>query len=144
MKNLSLIFCFVFSLTNCGGSKKPVELVINSDDTMRFDQRELRVPENSRVTLTLNHTGKIDKTSMGHNVVIIRKDVDLVEFAIDAVQARDNEYIPKDSRAIAYTKMIGGGESTRITFDAPAKGEYEFLCTFPGHYSVMRGLFIVE
>jgi azurin len=40
--------------------------------------------------------------------------------------------------------MIGGGESDTITFDAPEAGTYVFLCTFPGHYQVMRGEFIVE
>ncbi|MEM6771051.1 MAG: plastocyanin/azurin family copper-binding protein, partial [Bacteroidota bacterium] len=27
---------------------------------------------------------------------------------------------------------------------APAAGEYDFICTFPGHYGVMKGKFIVE
>ena len=41
-------------------------------------------------------------------------------------------------------KLIGGGEETTVTFDAPAKGTYDFICSFPGHYALMKGKFIVE
>ena len=40
--------------------------------------------------------------------------------------------------------MIGGGETDVIEFPAPEKGTYEFLCSFPGHYGMMKGKFIVE
>ena len=40
--------------------------------------------------------------------------------------------------------MLGGGEETTIEFEAPAKGEYTFICSFPGHYALMNGKFIVE
>ena len=40
--------------------------------------------------------------------------------------------------------MIGGGQSDTIEFDAPEPGTYDFICSFPGHYSVMKGKFIVE
>jgi azurin len=40
--------------------------------------------------------------------------------------------------------MIGGGEQTTITFDAPEKGVYDFICSFPGHVALMQGKFIVE
>ena len=45
---------------------------------------------------------------------------------------------------IAYTDLIGGGESSTITFDAPDKGIYDFICSFPGHWSIMKGKLIVK
>ena len=45
---------------------------------------------------------------------------------------------------LAYTKMLGGGESDTITFDAPEPGTYIFICSFPGHYQLMMGEFIVS
>ena len=54
---------------------------------------------------------------------------------------KDTEYIPEGDETYAYTKMIGG-ESDTITFDAPEAGTYVFLCTFPGHYQVMRGVIV--
>ncbi len=40
--------------------------------------------------------------------------------------------------------MIGGGQSDQISFTVNEPGTYVFLCTFPGHYQIMRGEFIVE
>ena len=40
--------------------------------------------------------------------------------------------------------MIGGGQTTSITFTAPAAGTYDFICSFPGHSGLMKGKFIVE
>jgi azurin len=31
-----------------------------------------------------------------------------------------------------------------VTFDAPPRGTYDFVCTFPGHATLMRGKFIVR
>jgi azurin len=46
---------------------------------------------------------------------------------------------------LAYTKMIGGGEQDTITFTAPkTRGYYYFFCSYPGHYSMMYGVMIVE
>ena len=62
-----------------------------------------------------------------------------------ALEAKDNDYIPKDGAdIIVHTKLIGGGESDSIEFVAPAKGSYSFLCSFPGHAMSMNGTLIVE
>jgi azurin len=45
---------------------------------------------------------------------------------------------------IAFTKIVGGGQTTSVKFPASKlkKGEaYSFFCSFPGHYSIMRGTF---
>lgn len=118
-------------------------VVINSNDQMRFDKSEIRVKAGEKIKLTLNHTGKLPKTAMGHNFVLLEKGVDMADFAMKAMNAKDREYIPAKG-VIAHTQLIGGGESTTIEFTAPAKGTYEFMCSFPGHYAMMKGKFIVE
>jgi azurin len=61
------------------------------------------------------------------------------------MQAKDTDYIPVGaSEVLAHTKLIGGGESVTIEFVAPAKGVYEFICTFPGHSGMMKGNFYVQ
>ena len=166
MKKINIILLFIIVIS-CGGNtdskknkfkykaieKKEGELdknsietfiIINSSDLMKFDQNELRVFEGQKITLTLNHTGKMSKEIMGHNFVLLKKDTNLNDFAQRAMLARDNEYIPDGNETIAYTKMIGGGESDTITFTAPEKGSYTYICTFPGHYGLMRGVLIVS
>ncbi len=125
-------------------NSKETFILINSNDLMKFDQNELRVFEGQKITLTLNHTGKMSKEIMGHNFVLLKKETNLNDFAQRAMLARENEYIPDGNETIAYTKMIGGGESDTITFTAPEKGSYTYICTFPGHYGLMRGVLIVS
>jgi len=125
-------------------SEKEIKIILNSDDLMRFDKNMLLVQSGQKITLTLNHTGKMDKLIMGHNFVLLKKDVDVAAFAEKAVLAKNNEYIPEGEEVIVYTKLLGGGESDTITFDAPEKGYYTFLCTFPGHWGLMKGKLVVK
>lgn len=154
-------------LTACGGEEKKKEdtnkvkigtkketkksdenvanVVITGDDLMRFNKTEIRVKAGQKVKLTLRHIGKMDINVMGHNVVILKKDVDPIEFAAKAATEKDNDYIPQGTQdIIVHTKLIGGGQVTTIEFDAPEVGTYDFLCSFPAHFALMKGKFIVE
>lgn len=122
-----------------------VTLEIGGTDQMTFTKDELRVPAGSKVTLTLTHQGTQPKEAMGHNWVLLKQGTNIQDFAMEAMNAKDNEYVPADTDAvIASTKVVGGGESVSITFDAPAKGTYDYICSFPGHFGNMKGKFIVE
>ena len=129
--------------TNVQTSMISNNVILNSNDQMKFDKKIIRVNSNQVVTLTLNHNGRFPAISMGHNFVLIKKDVDVNEYGLRAAGARDSDYIPEGNNEIAYTKMLGGGESDTITFDAPEPGKYVFICSFPGHYQLMMGEFIV-
>lgn len=123
-----------------------VQITVNSDDMMQFDIDKIIVPENKVIVLTLHHVGTLPRSSMGHNLVIVDQGVSLSDFAKKAFAAKENDYIPQSEmhNIIAYTGLLGGGESDTITFNAPEKGSYEFVCSFPGHHSIMKGKFIVE
>ena len=122
-------------------------LSIGADDQMQFSTAELRVaPDCTRVELTLRHTGTRSVTAMGHNWVLA-KTADFRSLAIAGQRApAADDYLPKDdARIIAHTRLVGGGESTTVTF-ASAKlqkgGDYTFFCSFPGHWNVMKGRFV--
>jgi azurin len=122
-----------------------VEIVIEGTDQMKFDLSEIKVEEGQTVKLTLKHVGKLPVQAMGHNWVLLKKGVDMKAFATEAMKARTNEYIPEGTEdVIVHTDLIGGGQETTIEFTAPAAGEYDFICSFPGHYALMKGKFIVE
>ena len=127
-------------------SEDVANLVITGNDLMQFNKNELRAKAGQKVKLTLRHIGKLDVNVMGHNVVILKQGVNLEDFAARAATERDNNYIPPGTdEVLVNTDMIGGGQTTSIEFTAPAEpGEYEFLCSFPAHYAMMRGKFIVE
>ena len=170
MKTLKITLLFALSLilVNCGDDKKKeeketvkigsnssstskksdenvTEVVLHATDMMQFDKNEIRVPAGKKVKLTLRHTGKQAVEVMGHNFVLLTQGTEIPAFGAKASAARDNAYIPQDTDAvIVHTKMLGGGQSDTIEFDPPAPGTYDFICSFPGHYSVMKGKFIVE
>jgi len=168
MKILRIIVMTIFSIaiSGCGGkeekkkerfsyertsevSKKaesnPNDVVITSNDAMQFNKKEIKVKAGEKVKITLKHIGKMDKNVMGHNFVLLKQGVELTKFGNSAATARDNDFIPKGTQdVIAHTKLIGGGETTVVEFDAPEVGTYQFLCSFPGHYAIMKGTFIVE
>ena len=122
------------------------DITISAGDDMKYDITEIYAKEGQKVKITLTHTGKAPVAAMGHNFVLLAAGVNIDEFAKAAAAAKDNDYIPADMAAnvIAHTKTIGGGETTEVEFTAPAKGTYDFLCSFPGHYGMMKGQFIVE
>tara|TARA_B100000963_G_scaffold296891_1_gene268144 strand:+ start:7229 stop:7714 length:486 start_codon:yes stop_codon:yes gene_type:complete len=161
MKKIIYFLLIVLLINACGNSKASekqktnkteqksedelsTNIIINSNDTMKFDKKILLVPAGKKITLTLNHTGKFPKVGMGHNFVLLKADTNVSEFAEKAAMARKTDYIPEGDQTIAYTKLLGGGESDTITFEAPKKGYYTFLCTFPGHWQLMRGKLIVK
>ena len=162
MKKVLAQFCFVLLLISCGNEPKKEKfsyervkveektetnsnlLVLNSNDQMLFDKSVLKAKAGEEVNLLLNHTGQIGKEFMGHNFVLLKNGVDVDDFAQAAMLAKESEYIPVGDDTIAYTSMIGGGESDQISFTVDEAGTYVFLCTFPGHYQIMRGEFIIE
>ncbi|MGB0879207.1 MAG: azurin [Polaribacter sp.] len=120
-------------------------ILITTNDIMKFNIKKMTVKAGQKVKLTLTHTGKLDKKVMGHNVVILKKDVKLATFASKAAASKDNDYIPEGTTdVLAHTKMIGGGETTTIEFTAPKTGVYDFICSFPAHFAMMKGKFVVE
>lgn len=123
-----------------------IELSLEGNDQMKYNKKRLRAKAGAEVELTFKHVGEMSKQAMGHNFVLLKKGTDIMEFGEKAAGAVDNDYIPEDTDAIiAHTEMLGGGESTVLKFTAPTeKGEYDFICSFPGHVALMKGKFIVN
>ena len=131
--------------TAAGGCK----VVLKGDDAMKFDLKEFKISKAScpEFTVEIDHVGKLPAAAMGHNVVITKTaDVDAV--AKEGAGAAATNYVKDgDERVIAHTKVVGGGEKDSVTFKTDvleANGNYDFFCSFPGHYAVMRGKVIVE
>ena len=125
---------------------KVVTVQIEGLDSMKYNYTRIDVKAGRTVKLTLTHSGKMAKNVMGHNLVILKKDVDVKAFATSAIAAKATDFIPAGSedKIVAMTKLIGGGEADTIEFAAPEAGTYNFICTFPGHYMMMKGILVVE
>jgi len=130
--------------TQAENNENVAEIKMTGNDQMQYDINEFTVKAGQTVRLTLENIGKLPKAAMGHNTVVLKKGVDMVQFAIAANQAPP-QYIPesKKDQIIAHTKLLGPGEKDTIEFTAPEPGTYDYLCTFPGHFAVMKGKMIV-
>jgi azurin len=100
------------------------------------------------LSVRMTNLGKMPKEAMGHNWVLLQamSEADFNAFGIASGSAAPS-YIPADKAAlvIANTKVLGPGESDTVSFKAPDKaGEYPFLCSFPGHFAIMKGKLIVK
>lgn len=119
---------------------------VGQDSLLRLES--ITVQPGQEIHIQLTTRSELPETAMAHNWVLLQQAADIQEFANAAVKAKDNDYIPADKtdQVIAQTGLAGGGETTEVTFTAPEEpGEYEFLCTFPGHFAAgMRGTLIVE
>lgn len=128
--------------------KADVEIVVECNDQMQFNKKEIEVPAGKVVKLTLKNVGKAPKIAMGHNLVILNKGVNLMTWAQKAMVAKATDFIPtaeEDKKAIlAHTKLLGPGEEDAITFTIKEAGDYEFLCSFPGHFALMKGKIVVK
>ena len=121
---------------------------VESNDAMQFDLKEMRVSADCKnLTVTLKHVGNLPQQFMGHNWVL-STTADMMPLTGASMQAGAPSYLPEgDSRIIAATDMIGGGQETSVTFDMSSldpSGDYTYFCTFPGHYAIMKGKFIIE
>jgi azurin len=54
-------------------------------------------------------------------------------------------YINKSNKnIIAFTPIAKPGKTVKVTFKAPKKGTYDYVCTSPGHNMLMKGKFTVK
>lgn len=120
---------------------------IEGNDAMQFNADSITIPAScSQFTIELKHVGSLAANVMGHNVVVA-KAADVSGIAADGMSAAPSFIKPDDARVIAHTDMIGGGGSTKVTFDvAKVKdaGDVAFFCSFPGHAGMMRGAINVQ
>ena len=86
---------------------------------------------------------------MGHNLVILKKGVSAIAFGQKVLASGGNatNALPESVKGdvLAHTKLLGPGETEVINFKVPMEtGSYEYVCTFPGHFAMMRGIMEVK
>lgn len=142
----------ILALAGCAFSGKVLSQecshVIEGNDQIQYNLKEMKTSAScGEVTITLKHVGQLAANVMGHNwVLTATRDYEAV--ALAGQGAGPPNFLPEgDSRIIAATKVIGGGEEVSITFDISGLepgGDYTYFCSFPGHYVLMNGKFIIE
>lgn len=114
-------------------------------ERLLFDVREFTVKAGAPVKLIFENP---DVTP--HNLLVVQPG------AADEVGMAGNEmaklpdgmakgFIPDSPKILEKTRMLMQNESQTLRFKAPAApGRYPYICTFPGHWLVMKGEMVVE
>ena len=118
---------------NRGPREVRIDVVIASG---QLKTREIYVPADTRVAITLRNRDD-GPQKQPHGFVLVQPG---------AVPS------PKPTDILAQGPLVDPGQNSTFRFFAPTPGNYEFLCTGPGHKpaqngqpsTVMRGKFIVQ
>ncbi len=151
MKNL-LLFAAVLAAfgtaginpLNAAGAPRVVEITAN--DQMKYSINALEAKAGETLKVVLTNLGTLPKEAMGHNWVLLKQGTDVAAFAMASMMAKDTDYVAaaQKDKVIASIKVLGPKQSGEAVFAVPAPGEYTFICSFPGHYMLMKGILTVK
>ncbi|HEY8750751.1 MAG TPA: plastocyanin/azurin family copper-binding protein [Tepidisphaeraceae bacterium] len=114
-------------------------------EQMQYDTRYFAVQAGKPVQVILQNDD-----AMPHNLVITAPGA-LQEIAVAAGQMPPPDdansktaYIPQSPKVLQALSMVQPGESETLNFTAPTQpGQYDYVCTFPGHWVRMYGVMLV-
>nr|WP_229235970.1 plastocyanin/azurin family copper-binding protein [Dyadobacter tibetensis] len=105
---------------------------------LKFDTSELQVKAGSKIKLVFNNND-----DMLHNLVItLPGKANAVGEAGLGLGLKGSEmgYVPDSPDVLYHTFIVEPEKSEAIYFVAPTTpGDYQYVCTFPGHYTLMQG-----
>lgn len=114
-------------------------------NVMQFAPRELRAKASQPLRLVLENPDL-----MAHNLVLCAPDGGdevgvLADHMATMPDGMTRQFVPTSPKVLGSIPLLDPGASGTLTIDAGlAPGSYPYLCTFPGHWRVMRGVLIVE
>ena len=110
---------------------------------MKFDLERFTVKAGSNLVLKFHNPDH-----MPHNLVFVNSGkVDEVASMAVAMGAEgfEKNFVPRSEAVIRGTKLIDHGETYTLKMRVPdKKGDYSYVCTFPGHSNLMRGVMVVR
>jgi azurin/glucose/arabinose dehydrogenase len=123
----------------------PVFVIRTVREQMRYDTPRLVVATNQPIEIRFENAD-----FMPHNLVIVKPGTrEKVGRAAGRMKPEelDNEgraYMADQADILAATRLLEPGQKAVLKFVTPLQeGEYEYLCTFPEHYQIMRGQLVV-
>jgi azurin len=114
-------------------------------EAMKYDLKEFSVPAGAKVELIFENVD-----AMQHNWVLgtmgsMEKIGAAADKMITAADGLAKNYVPEMPEVLAYTTLVESDGVVKVVFKAPtSKGNYPYLCTFPGHWRIMNGVMKVE
>jgi azurin/glucose/arabinose dehydrogenase len=105
---------------------------------LKFDISEIQVKAGSKIKVVFNNND-----DMLHNLVITKPGTVTAvgEAGLNlGLKGTELNYVPRTSDVLFHTNIVEPEKSEAIYFEAPKQaGTYQYVCTFPGHYTLMQG-----
>lgn len=118
-------------------------IIIGTKPGLKYDTEKVSVKAGSRIKITFNNND-----DMLHNMLIVKPNsVDKVgQAAFElGLKAEEKGFVPDLDEVLYHTGLLQPESTESIYFTAPLeKGNYTFVCTFPGHYTLMQGVIRVR
>ena len=112
-------------------------------EKMKYDISEFSAKPNQKVKLIF-----ANPDFMPHNLVFTKPakaDVVAQQALILGAKGFDLAFVPDSTDVLFSTKLLDHGKEEVLTFTAPStRGDYPYVCTFPGHHMLMRGIMKVK
>jgi azurin len=110
---------------------------------MKYDLSEFTVKAGKEIKLIF-----ANPDFMPHNLVFTKPNkADSIAQQALALGAKGfaMAFVPESPDVLWSTTLVDHGKEEELTFTAPeAKGDYPYVCTFPGHHILMRGVMKVR
>lgn len=113
-------------------------------EQMKYDRTEFTVLAGMKVRLIFTNPDYMD-----HNLLMLDPGA-AGKVAVAAMMMEtdgtgvERQWIPDSDSIIFASNLLSRGESQTMEFTAPSvSGFYDYICTFPGHWQLMRGVMIV-
>lgn len=127
------------------GPAQEVTIKPDPSNPLAYDLKAITVKAGQPVKLTFNNNHPT--LPQPHNFVLGKLGVDkgkMLSIAMAGMTLVDKGYIPESADILAHTKLIQPNQSETIEFVVPTAGEYNYICTFPGHGAIMNGTLTAE
>ncbi len=121
------------------------EIVIEAALGLQYVQKQLTAKAGEKLTIIFKNPDVVPHNWMLAKPGTLQKIGNLANLMITDPQGMQKHYVPDSADVIAYTDMTNSKGEFVIHITAPnEKGDYPYLCTFPGHWMVMNGVLKVE
>lgn len=113
-------------------------------EQMLYDKTLLVVEPGKPVEIVL-----INEDAMPHNLVVVLPGaVEEIGLAAEKLPAEPDAhgrlYVPASPKVLHATRLVEAGQQAKLSFTAPSEpGDYQYVCTFPGHWRRMVGTLAV-
>ncbi|CAN5909719.1 hypothetical protein BH11VER1_BH11VER1_09710 [soil metagenome] len=112
-------------------------------ERMMYDVKELTVKAGKKVKLTF-----ANDDFMPHNLLLVNAGkIDEIanQALVMGAKGFETGFIPDNKNIIWHSKLLDAGKEEVIEFTAPTSpGDYPYMCSFPGHSIIMRGVLHVK